>query len=41
MPDADGIMIIRDLGQHGSSAQADQHLYLFINYNAKHAEAHN
>ena len=32
-------MAIRDLGQDVSSVQGDQHLYIFINYNAEHAGA--
>ena len=37
MSATDHIMVIRDLGQHLSSGQADQHLNHFINYNAEHA----
>ena len=36
MRGTDHVTVIRDLGQHVKSVQADQHLYLFINYNAKY-----
>ena len=40
MHDTDPVTVIRDLGQHVSNVHADQHLYFFINYNVKHANAH-
>ena len=38
--ETDHVTVIRDLGQHVSSAQTDWHPYPFINYNAKNANAH-
>ena len=40
MHETDQVTVIRDLGQHVSSVQANQHLYPFINYKAKHAGTH-